>query len=100
MPGPKSRARPAQRKAPARPRRTTPAKQHTPASRAHLQKQVAYKAVTKSMAPKSRPAAPATVKPAMPPKRNVKGPGGYIGEAHQSFFDIGKFLKSLGGGGS
>lgn len=34
--------------------------------------------------------------PDMPPKRPDMGPGGKIGEAVASFFDIGNFLKSLG----
>lgn len=79
-----------------KPAKKVQAKRATPASKARVAKQVAYKAATRNTVARPKPAA--AKGPVLPPKRPNMGPGGQIGNAHQSFFDIGKFLKSLGGG--
>lgn len=58
------------------------------------------KRMVSSPRPKAVAPRPATPKPApatITPRKVTTG-GQAIGAAHQSFFDIGKFLKSLGGG--
>jgi hypothetical protein len=89
-PAPKRVVKTARTKAPTAASRKTAA-----AGQARAAKVRSYNAAVKNTVAKPSTSSRGSV--AIPPKRDIKGPGGHIGNAVASFFDIGNFLKSLGG---